>query len=201
MSAVDVQNEILDPMQRLFLPPRKLADGEEQAVLLEYVRALEKFAAIDLKVAWQEVLETHTTRSWPLPAAFIQAARKARKDRLPETGRHKTDKPTQTELWDRWKVIRASQMGRDAVRRNVSWSLKCAVLHDGKNVDEINIAELVIGKVKAEKTADLIDAGKPVEWQGRTLTLPTESANAAMRLWRGIMVKEEETQQEIRNAA
>lgn len=82
MSALDVQNEILEPMQRMFTPRRhQMGEADQQLALKEYVQTLQHFDAVDLKEAWRSVLETYTPQVWPAPAVFAAAARKARAER------------------------------------------------------------------------------------------------------------------------
>jgi hypothetical protein len=191
MSAQDVQSEILEPMQRLYLPPRNMDEGQQSQALREYVSALQNFEQADLNAAWCAVRDTHTTRSWPVPAAFIIAAKQARKYRN-EAGLGRNDAAAvspENDSWEVWKKICRSQMGRDAVQRGVAWALKCAVLHDKKKPEQIDLRELVSGKASAERTAAGIENG----------SVPMRAAytSMALNMWHTLQMRETETQAEI----
>lgn len=194
MSASDVQREILDPMQRLFLPPRRLEPGEEQAVLREYVRPLESYDADILRLAWQDIVETHGSRSWPLPSAVIKAAKEAARDRRllsqPKINHDGPAPKTEAEQkWDRWVAICRTEMAREAVRRGVAWSLKCEILDNGKLPEQIDLRALVIAKSSAERTAAHIEDG--------TLKFAPHTRSAALGLWQAQLTRESQTQDEI----
>lgn len=138
------------------------------------------------------------TRSWPLPAAFVKAARDARNERtqtkLPKRG----ERVDHTARWEVWKAVSRSPMAQEAARRGVAWALRCAVLQDGKRPEEIDLREFVLGKASAERTMALIEAGQAVPFKGRILPAMSEaSAMAALRMYRGIQAKEAEAAQEI----
>ena len=201
MSANDVQNEILGPMQRLFYAPRKMEPEDEQAALRDYVSALQNFPAADLATAWAFVRDSHPKTSWPVPSTFVLAAHRARKERQAAQG-GATGKPaSQNERWDRWVAISRSPLACEAVKRGVSWALKCAVLHDGKTAEQIDLRALVSGKASAERTAAAIEAGRGVEVKGRTVQFKPNDAATALRMWDAIKLREAETQDEIRRVA
>lgn len=81
MARLDVQSEILDPMQQLFLPPRAMPEAQQAKALTQYVDALEGFARDVLAAAWCEVRAIHSRSSWPPIAAFVSACRAALKVR------------------------------------------------------------------------------------------------------------------------
>jgi hypothetical protein len=189
MSAQDVQAEILDPMQRLYLPPRNMEESQQSQALREYVNALQNFEQADLNAAWCAVRDTHTTRSWPVPAAFIMAAKQARKYRN-EAGLGRSDNtPKPDDSWEIWKKLCRTQMARDAVQRGVAWSLKCAVLHDNKKPEQIDLRELVSKRASAERTAAGIEDG--------TITMRGAYASLALSMWHTLQVREAETAAEI----
>lgn len=199
MSAEAVQTEILEPMQRIFLPPRQMGETQQMAALRDYVAALQGFDAGDLHAAWERVRDNHPNRSWPVPSVFVVAARGARKERIPEPAhapRHTTDGPPPGG-WERWKEISRSPLASEAIRMNVTWSLKCAVLHDGKLAHEINLREIRAGKASAERTAKAIANGDPIEHKGRWLQFTPDNAAIALRIWKVLLSRETETQAEI----
>jgi len=199
MSASAVQSEVLEPMQRLFLPPRNMDEGQQASALREYVSALDGFDTEDLRAGWKIVRDTHVTRSWPVPGALVNAARAARKDRQPVSvgaSGHPFKRPMPSELWARWLEVRKQPVAKEAARRNLAWSFKCAVL-DGTEIVQIDLRDLAMKKAQAERTAQLIDTDQPVPWKGRMVKFDDRNANTAMRMWRQIEAREIETQQEI----
>lgn len=202
MAAQDVQTEILEPMQRIFQPPWKMGDGEQANALREYVSALQYFDATDLNVAWCAVRDTHTTRGWPVPATFVAAARANRKNRIEEA---KAAKPVQRQgenaNWEAWKAATRTAKAREAVKMNVAWALKCAVLHDGKPLGTVDLMDLVIAKRSAEIVAEKIERRDPIPYKGRMLVFSDDNAEIALRLWRGCMINEEQTKSEIMRVA
>lgn len=201
MSANDVDAEILQPMQRLYLPPRNMDEGQQSQALREYVDALQHFDRTELNVAWTTVRDCHTTRAWPVPASFVMAARQARKATAQPQRAPLAGKLDQNERWTRWLVISRSPLAYEAVKRNVAWSLKCAVLHDGKTAEQIDLRELSSAKASAERTAAAIEAGRPVETKGHKVEFKTADAAIALRMWHAIQVREAETQAEIARVA
>lgn len=190
MSLTDVETEILQPMQRLFLPPRNMDEGQQREALREYGNALQNFIAADLREAWRAVRDTHTTRSWPVPAAFILAARQARKDKAPNEGKaNNQEQQNFTVAWGNWLKVCGSSMGKEAVRRNVAWALKCAILNDHKRPEEIDLRALVIAKASAEETASKIGNGE--------IRMRPQIREPAMEMWHTLQIREAETQDEI----
>jgi hypothetical protein len=202
MSAEAVQAEIIEPMQRLYLPPRNMPEEMQSAALREYVKALEGFERTDLAVAWCAVRDVHATRAWPVPAVFITASRQARNSRITADARApSTSKPVQTE-WDIWKQVSRSPLAYEAVKNGVAWSLKSAILHDKKLPDQIDLRELISGKRRAELTAERIRRGQPHERKGRNIgVFSPGNAKAALDMWAAIQQRETETQNEIRSVA
>jgi len=195
VTATDVQNEIITPMQRLFLPPRAMPEPEIQAAMREYVDALKGFNALVLKDAWCHVRDNYDKRVWPSVGHFASAARTASRD---QTAAQK--RPAQDEdrlAWERWLAVRRSEMAREACRMNVAWALKCAILHDKTLPEAVNLKALVRAKEFAQHTADKIEVGEEHLWQERRLTLDDANAALAMRMWRNLQQKEIETQNEI----
>jgi len=208
MSAYDVDVEILGPMQTIFLPPRGLSEEQQTASLKEYSRALEGFDAIDLKTAWNDVRDSHTTRGWPVIGQFVLAARVARKARVGDPPRHSDHRgDSSAARWLRWVACRSTQLAADACEKNVAWALKCSILSHGLLPDQISLSELFIEKAKAEETRDKIERGElvPSTVKGftRMLKFSDENAAVALKMWQTLQIREEETQDEIRkhNAA
>lgn len=199
MSALDVQSEILEPMQRVFLPPRRMEAPDEQAALRDYVETLQTFGAEDLSWAWRRVRETHVTRSWPLPAQFFKAAAENRRDRKELSGGgRRGDGPTSAELWERWKVVSRTPLAYEAVKRGVAWTLKSAVLYDKKLPEQIDLREFTARKESASRTAKMIENGEWIEFKGKLLH-PFVGSNKelALRLYHGVQMNETRTQAEI----
>ena len=132
MSLTDVHAEILSPMQAIFRPPFGRDEAAQADALRGYATVLENFSREDLKVAWTEVVASHTSHSWPVPGVIVLAARKARKERAPTTGAGRFSTETShTERWKEWERVRAMPIARRAVDLGVAWSLRCAILNDG----------------------------------------------------------------------
>lgn len=198
MSAEAVQAEILEPMQRLFLPPRQMDATTQAQALRDYLGALEHFNAPDLKTAWANVRDSHPTRSWPVPAVFVAAARMARKDRGGDSPAPRAPDTTTNERWTTWEAVRRSPLAYEAVKMGCAWSLKCAVLNDGKKPGEISLVDLRNGVARAERTAERIRRGQPHEWKGRKIGVFSEdNASVALKMWATLRQRETETQNEI----
>lgn len=199
MSAADVQAEIITPMQRLFYAPRKMEPEDERAALVDYVNALQGFDAPDLRSAWSYVRDTHPKTSWPVPSSFVTAAARARTDRKGSAGagRH-GDKQSSNERWERWVAVSRTPLAYEAVKQNVAWALKHAILHDGKLPEQISLRDFVSAKHSAEKLADLIRRGDPGPFKGQTLKFDPAGAETALSMWQGIQEMETKTQAEIR---
>lgn len=198
MSAQAVETEILAPMQRQFYPPKQnMPANDQQNALRDYVTALQGFDAVDLKAAWVEVCSTHTKAAWPLPAVFVLAARGARKARLPEASVARSNRDDGNQRWEVWKAVSRSGLAREAARRGLAWSLKCAILHDGKTPEQVDLRALAIGKASAERTANAIQTGQPIHWRGQTLNFTPDKASLALSMWDSILKAEAQTQAEI----
>lgn len=206
MSGIDhVDQEILKPMQALFLPPRQQMEGDAlREALRGYAIALRPFGAADLRAAWTEVVATHMTRSWPVPGVIVLAARKAQKERGGDENARTKAKYGNVDpkaRWNTWLVVRASQMARDAADAGCSWSLKCLVLNDGKGPGEINLAELIRAHASAVETADAIAERSPVLYEGRWIRHDEPKRKLALEMWANQLKSESETADEIMRAA
>lgn len=80
MSREDVEEVVLRPMRRVYLPPRHLRcydrddpDAMEEA-LEQYRQALAGYDRPVLEAAWRRVRAGHDFSIWPTPAKFVQAA-------------------------------------------------------------------------------------------------------------------------------
>jgi len=201
MSLAAVQTEILEPMQALFLPPRDMDAAAQTTALKGYGAVLEKFDAPDLRVAWGEVVCEHRTRAWPVPGVIVTAARKARKDRIgPDAPARTTGGMDWAARWRLWQHICLTRLATDAIEAGVAWSLRCAVLRDGKQAHEINLAELVRGRRNAEATAQAIGDGLAVLHRGRPLTFSESNRALALKMWAHQLRYEDDTAAEIRGA-
>lgn len=80
MALADVQNEIIEPMQRVYTPPARMDDDRARAALRDYGDALQGFNSAVLRQAWQNVRDSYTLRSWPAPGLFVKAAIGAKKE-------------------------------------------------------------------------------------------------------------------------
>ena len=197
MSAQEVFDEIITPMQRLFLPPKAMPDQQAQEALREYVDALKGHNAVVLRGAWQTVRDNHEGRSWPSIGAFVKAARSASHDVHSSTGRKSARDERQAILWNRWLGVRGSGLARQACQMGVAWALKCAVLNDGIGPDKVDLKALLHAKQRAEHTADKIRRGESHEWKGRNFVFGNVEASLALRMWRNLIQKEAETQEEL----
>lgn len=200
MSAADVQVKILEPMQRVFIPPRKMESGDELAALRDYVEALQQFESSDLSYAWGRVRETHLKREWPPIGTFYKFANENRRDRNEAggvTGR-RGNEPTRAELWERWKAVSRSPLAYEAVKRGVAWTLKCAILHDKKMPEQIDLHEFTAQKESAARTAKSIETGDPIERKGKELlSFSGSNKQLALGMYRNVQMNETRTQQEI----
>jgi hypothetical protein len=203
MSAEAVKSEILEPMQRQFYPPKQNMPAADQAAALrDYVMALQGFDEEDLRAAWADVRATHTKPSWPLVAIFVTAARAARKLRMPEAaiGHRRREETNYTQRWEVWKGVCRSRLAQEACARNVAWSLKCAILGDGKMPEDIDLRDMEAGKDRAAHSAELIRRNEPVPHfrAGRPdVVFSPQNASVALDLWDRLLVREVETQAEI----
>lgn len=71
-----VQHAILEPMQRLYQPPRAYTNDELVQVLRQYFLALQDFGEHTLAAGWGEVVGTWAKGVWPPPAVIVLACRK-----------------------------------------------------------------------------------------------------------------------------
>lgn len=203
MSATDVQTEIIEPMQRLYLPPRLMLADVQTEALRGYADVLKGFSAADLKAGWTDVVTTHTTRSWPVPGVIVLATRKAAKERNAACGRPTSPLSRQTidytENRLRWEKIRCTQMARDAARAGCSWSLKCQVMNDGKHAEQIDLRQLISEHQSAERTANNLESGDMVWDRSRDkhVKFSDDQREIALKMWRNLLVQEAQTAHEI----
>lgn len=198
MALIDVEAEILGPMQAVFLPPRNMDEGQQRATLREYGDALGGYDRPTLKAAWRAVRDTHATRSWPVPGLFVSAAKDARKELAPpsKTMRDK-EREERAKAWERWKTIRNTPMARQAVLQGVAWALKCRVVNDLKLPEQIDLRELVMAKNSAASLAEKIEHGGEFEHDGKRRKFTDDQTIVALKMYRTMQVREAETQAEI----
>lgn len=207
MSLADVNAEILEPMQRLFLPPRNMDAEAQRGALNGYGEVLKGYAREDLRTAWVEVVTAHVARSWPVPGVIVLACRKAAKERHAESGEQPSRFSRQVVNYSenrlRWEKIRGSQMARDAAKGGFAWSLKCMVLNDGKKAEEIDIRTLSADHFSAERTANSLQNGERVwdRYREKWVEFSDDNAALALKMWRNILVNEAATAEEIRRHA
>jgi len=201
MSIQDVENEILRPMQSIYLPPRQYDEPMIKASLLEYAKALEGFPVDDLRYAWARARDTHSGRAWPVPGVFVSFAAKNKNDRMSVAGTTKTgsEAKKQNDAWKNWERVRNTDQARDAAQKGVSWALKCEIL-GGTNPGQTGLIErLVRGRASAERTAARIRGGLELYGRdGRNLgVMRQDNADIALALYAGILRHEAETAREI----
>lgn len=166
MAAADVQAEIIDPMQRLFLPPKAMPDHQIADALREYVDALQGHKATVLRDAWRRVRDTHETRAWPSVGAFAKAARAASMD-APKPNGEERDYPLHRHddtgwrgfFKRRWEAFRFSAIARQAAMEGWSHTLKCAVL-DGLPPEQVSVAQFQAKHHRALRLLRAIEADK-----------------------------------------
>ena len=74
----------------------------------------------------------------------------------------------------------------------VAWAFKLAVLEDGKRPSDISLADLRRGKDRAERTCEGIESG--------AIKFSEENRNVALQMWRMLLIREAETEDEIARA-
>lgn len=160
MSANDVKQEILAPMQKLYLPPRQMPEPDQIGALQQYVQALNGFGGDALKVAWQEVRDKWLKLSWPPPALFVQAARRAAgagksnvRIRLEEKQRENGVR------WSRWLAARTSDLGQRAAREGFAFGLKMHILEEGKTAEQFSVAEALAHAATARRNVENLKPG------------------------------------------
>lgn len=198
-----IREEILEPMQRLFLPPKQMEQAQQISAMRDYMDALRGFEREDLQQSWRTVRDTHTSRGWPLPAAFVAAAVKAKKDRTkPGQTRSRLpwESPSKEECWENWKKIRQSATAKLAAREGWSWSLRCGVL-DGsiEGAEQIDVAKFQSDHRRVHANAERLQADWEMVYptEGRIVRFTEANREIALKLWNGILVHEAQTQQEI----
>jgi len=205
MSAQDVHTEIIEPMQRAFLPPRAMPEEQQISLLREYSDALSGYERDDLKASWRTVRDSHVGRAWPAIATFVHAAREALRERGAGLARSPFSKSDRGAEWAVWERVRRSEMARVAVREGCAWALRCAVLNDGKIPEQIDIRQLIMAHKSAGELAEAIRTNTPIyrktaKYQGREYVFDDTRADMALRMYETIQVREAETQDEIRRA-
>lgn len=199
MTKADVQKQILEPMQRVYLPPRGYDDAMLQQNLGEYADALERFGEVDLRKAWTVVRDAHQSRSWPMPGAFVAAAIRARMEREALAGGDKRrGERTPKDFWRTWEAVRRTDMAHEAAERGVAWALKCAIL-SGTDPKLVNLDEFVRGRASATHLAGKIEDNRPIysSVTKQNAPLRADLRENALNMWHQIKLHEAETAQEI----
>lgn len=114
MSREDVEEVVLRPMQRVYLPPRHLRhhdtddpDAKEEA-LEQYHQALAGYDRAALQKAWQRVRAEHDFSIWPTPAKLVQAAELSLPRQRP---------PSEAELRQQHAMDRAEEYATNFMKR------------------------------------------------------------------------------------
>ena len=201
MSDIIIREEILEPMQRLYVPPRSMEPAQQMAAMRDYMDSLRSFDREDLQAAWRTVRDSHQGRGWPLPSVFVLAARAARKERLPQAKEPAVNrfKHPEGEINRHvWRQLRSSRTASIAMAEGWAWSLKAKVL-DGTIKAEGDIS---VGTFRAahKRALWLVGRLKPdgVDNHGRPWT---DAALACVAHWHDIEQRERETADEIAEAA
>ena len=197
MSVEAVNRLILEPMQRVFLPPRNMSEEDIQAALRPYCDVLSAFRDEDLEKGWAAVLGAHTTRAWPVPGVIAAACRHARGDRTAPQSRYSDNANS---LWSAWLDARKSDKALRAADAGVAWSFR-ATIFGGVPLSQISIDRLIQDSHRAAATAKRIQDGQSHFWQGRDIgAFDPSLASVAIALYRSLMDKEDITAAEIRRA-
>lgn len=169
MSRDDVGEKIIMPMMITYLPPRAYTSEEQRIALEAYFMALQRFDAEILEAAWNSVVASTRGRAWPVPGVFVAAAASAARERREE--RRAAEKPRSIvqDRDDHWRRVCLSAKAQRAAELGVAWSLKVAILDDGKTLEEIDLQRLVAGRDDCERTADRVRANKPLYRNGRNV--------------------------------
>lgn len=200
MSENAIQREILEPMQRLFIAPKAMDTVQQTAALKDYSDSLRAFDAADLRAAWESVRDSHTGRGWPPVAVFLLAARNAKKLRVDEKLVRSKHHEENAARWAEWERTRLTEWAQMAVSGGYSWSLRCAILHDGRAVSKELMSQLEMAHRSAEVIAGKIDCSEPVAFKGISLVFVGENQELALKMYQNLQIKEAQTQDEIRRA-
>jgi hypothetical protein len=94
-----VKHEIIEPMQRLFLPPRSMDESDQLEALREYVSALKRFPQDALRQGWIAVRDTHDGRGWPAVAVFVSACKLASREEQARSRGDPYDPDAEAKRW------------------------------------------------------------------------------------------------------
>lgn len=198
MSETAIREEIIDPMQRLFLPPKTMSAEQQALALREYMDALRGFEREDLQAAWKVARDSALTRSWPPIAVFIKAAYQAKnlrhsarhdEDRNRTTPNHRFDTDGWKAYWRaNWNYLKFQPIAKEAARDGWCLMLKTCVL-DGLPLADIDRSVFRRKLARIERLPGIIEADP--DFPDRV---------KALELWRGVLVHRAEVQEEIANA-
>lgn len=198
MSDQAIKDEIIDPMQQLFLPPKDMPDEWQRQALRQYMDALRTFSREDLQAAWKSVRDAATARSWPPIAAFVRAAwaaRKARKEGAgeaegaPKAPRHRHDMDGwRAHFRENWNHVKYTPLAKEAAREGYALLLKSAIL-DGVPLAKIRPAELNARCERARRLSDKIADNENFPSQGE-----------CSQMWTNLLVHRAEVEAEIERA-
>ena len=164
MSDNAIRDEIIDPMLRLFSPPKAMDEAQQIAAMRDYMDAMRGFSRNELQAAWREVRDTTQTRTWPPIAVFVKAAAGARKHQKTVAGtetvtgpRHKFDDDGwKAYFWANWRHIKYTMLAKEAARDGWALMLKSAIL-DGIPLSSIEPHAMTRKVERAVKLATIIE--------------------------------------------
>lgn len=167
MSEQSVKDIILEPMHRLFLPPRKMEQADEIVAMRQYTDALKGFSDAVLKGAWVAVRDKHTKAGWPPVGAFVVEAKRQAGGGMSGAQQRRSRAHAEAERrWSLWLSIRSSDLARRAAREGWAYALKMEVLEHGKSTEQIMVTEiLAAGATAAREIIKLRTLAAPSDMQ------------------------------------
>lgn len=195
MSDQAIRDEIIDPMLRLFSPPRAMDEAQQIAAMRDYMDAMRGFTRDELQAAWRDVRDSTQARTWPPIANFVKAAAGARKHQrttATDAGngpRHKYDTDGwKAHFWANWKAIRHTEQAKTAARDGWALMLKSAIL-DGIPPVQIEPHALQRKAERANRLHQIIEAN-----------LDFPSRDTVLKMWDGVLRSRAEVEAEINDA-
>jgi hypothetical protein len=204
LSRKTVEDQILTPMQASFLPPRADMSPADVAMALEgYVLVLAHFDAETLKGAWGSMLANHHGRAWPVPGRIVAAALHIERERNRDRRLAEPKRDLDAEREQYWRKVCTSKQARYAAEHGIAWSLKCAIINDGKSLFQVDLQQLVREHESAQRTAMRIEQNLPLysKNDGRLLGVMKGLArDTALNMHHQLLVNEATTVAEILEA-
>lgn len=198
MSDQAIRDEIIEPMQRLFTPPKAMENDQQIKAMRDYMDALRGFSREELHQAWKDVRDSAGGRTWPTIATFVKAAVEAKKSRRQHaesrgavlTGpRH----PYDSQGWRQhfmanWDYIKSTELGKEAARDGWALMLKTALL-GGMPIAKIEPHAM---KSRAQRAQNLHATLE------KTPDFPQRET--LLRMWRGVLVERAKVEIDVLNA-